>query len=199
MSGEQFIDYYEILQVSPNADTGTIDRIFRYLAKRYHPDNPETGHRERFELLMKAYHTLMDPEERAKYDVRYQYARQLEWKLGKEAVDTGGFESDQVVRARILSLLYVQRRRDMDNPGVGIIMLEKLLDCPREHLEFHIWYLREKKWIERTDSGLLAITADGIDQVGASYQPLGSERLLTARTDQSESKPNKRDLLSFSS
>ena len=28
-----FIDYYELLQVSPNADEDTIQRVFRHLAK----------------------------------------------------------------------------------------------------------------------------------------------------------------------
>jgi curved DNA-binding protein CbpA len=36
-------DYYEILQVSPLADSETIERVFRHLAKRYHPDNQESG------------------------------------------------------------------------------------------------------------------------------------------------------------
>ena len=36
-------DYYEILEVSPNANSETIERIFRYLAMRYHPDNRDTG------------------------------------------------------------------------------------------------------------------------------------------------------------
>ncbi|MGR9037200.1 MAG: DnaJ domain-containing protein, partial [Gammaproteobacteria bacterium] len=34
-----FVDYYEVLEISPNANSETIDRIFRYLAQRYHPDN----------------------------------------------------------------------------------------------------------------------------------------------------------------
>ena len=38
-----FIDYYEILEISPNANSETVERIFRYLAMRYHPDNRETG------------------------------------------------------------------------------------------------------------------------------------------------------------
>jgi curved DNA-binding protein len=38
-----FMDYYEILQVSPNADQTTIERVYRLLAKKYHPDNAEEG------------------------------------------------------------------------------------------------------------------------------------------------------------
>ena len=50
MSAE-FIDYYEILEISPNANSGTIERMFRYLAQRYHPDNPETGDRLHFDAI----------------------------------------------------------------------------------------------------------------------------------------------------
>ena len=41
----KFIDYYETLEISPNANSGTIERMFRYLAQRYHPDNKDTGDR----------------------------------------------------------------------------------------------------------------------------------------------------------
>ena len=36
-------DYYEILQLSPNADPDTIQRVYRMTAQRFHPDNAETG------------------------------------------------------------------------------------------------------------------------------------------------------------
>jgi curved DNA-binding protein CbpA len=199
MRDEQFIDYYELLQVSPNANAGTIDRVFRYLAKQYHPDNQQTGDRERFELLLKAYRTLTDPEERARYDVQYQKARKLELELAREARNAGGLEGDRVIRWRILSVLYVQRRREMDNPGVGSFVLEKLLDCPHEYLEFHLWYMKQKGWIERTDGGLLAITADGVDQLDANYAPVGRERLLTAEANQPKSGPENPDLPPLSS
>ena len=39
MSPKSDGDYYEVLQVSRNADFETIERVFRLLAKRYHPDN----------------------------------------------------------------------------------------------------------------------------------------------------------------
>jgi len=43
MGKESFNDYYEALQLSPNADSETIERVFWMLAKRYHPDNDQTG------------------------------------------------------------------------------------------------------------------------------------------------------------
>jgi curved DNA-binding protein len=45
------IDHYETLQISPNADVDTIQRVFRMLAQRFHPDNAETGNADRFRAL----------------------------------------------------------------------------------------------------------------------------------------------------
>ena len=39
---ERLPDFYEVLQISPNADPDTIHRIYRLLAQRFHPDNAET-------------------------------------------------------------------------------------------------------------------------------------------------------------
>ena len=35
MEASEFIDYYEILEISPNANSGTVERMFRYLAQRF--------------------------------------------------------------------------------------------------------------------------------------------------------------------
>jgi hypothetical protein len=45
---ETFVDYYELLRVSPGAELESIQRVHRALAARYHPDNTETGDIERF-------------------------------------------------------------------------------------------------------------------------------------------------------
>ena len=37
MRNDGFIDYYEVLQVNPRAEAATINRIYRHLAKRFHP------------------------------------------------------------------------------------------------------------------------------------------------------------------
>jgi len=52
------IDYYELLQISPKAELGTIQRVYCFLAGRYHPDNPETEDPEKFLLLQEAFNTL---------------------------------------------------------------------------------------------------------------------------------------------
>ena len=49
MGEPSFLDFYETLQASPNADLQTLERIYRLLAKRYHPDNQASGCVEKFE------------------------------------------------------------------------------------------------------------------------------------------------------
>ena len=160
-----FRDYYETLQLSPNADEETISRVFRILVKRYHPDNTDTGNTKKFNEVMEAYRVLSEPEKRAAYDVQYEQNRASVLKIFDEACATDSFESDRRVFEGILSLLYVARRRDPNKGGVGIIQMERLLGCPSQHLEFPLWYLRQKTWIERLETGLLAITATGVDKV----------------------------------
>ncbi len=160
-----FRDYYETLQLNPNADEETINRVFRILVKRYHPDNRDSGNTKKFNEVMDAYRFLSDPEKRAAYDVRYDQNRATVLKLFDEASATDSFESDRRISEGILSLLYVSRRRDPDRGGVGVIQMERLLGCPSQHLEFPLWYLRQKSWVERLENGLIAITAAGVDKV----------------------------------
>ena len=63
-------NYYELLDVSPEATVEEIKRAYRRLARRYHPDlNPgDKQAEETFKDLVEAYDVLCDPEEREKYD-----------------------------------------------------------------------------------------------------------------------------------
>jgi len=176
-----FVDYYELMQVSPNADEDTIRRIFRHLAKKCHPDHPQ-GDPERFRLLVEAHDTLTNPGARSAYDLKYQGFWEAKWKLAADASEGRGVSDDKDVRERLLSLYYVQRRSRMHNPGLGEMEAARLMRIPIELVEFHIWYLKEKGWIERLDNGLLAITALGVDEVEEDRLRLAPDRLLTARS-----------------
>ena len=80
----------------------------------------------------------------------------------------------------------MQRRRDVVHASIGEVELERMLGCPREHLGFHLWFLKEKGWIVRTDRGF-AITVEGIDEAEVSRAHLRDDRLLaeTAGADAS--------------
>ena len=94
MEASDFVDFYEILEISPNANSGTVERMFRYLAKCCHPDNQDTGDRSRFEAVMEAYETLKDPGKRAQYDIAHKNHSRVRWKLAEEAGDNRGIERD---------------------------------------------------------------------------------------------------------
>ena len=66
--------------------------------------------------------------------------------------------------------------------------LENMLGTPREHLEFPLWYLRRRGWIEILPNGLLAITVDGVDRLGSKELALPNDRLLTESSLVSEAK-----------
>ncbi|WP_432837347.1 DnaJ C-terminal domain-containing protein [Dactylosporangium sp. CA-092794] len=62
-------DYYRVLGVSRDATAEDIQRAYRKLARRAHPDvNKEPGAEERFKEITEAYHVLSDPGSRRKYD-----------------------------------------------------------------------------------------------------------------------------------
>jgi molecular chaperone DnaJ len=69
------VDFYEVLQVSRDANDQELKANYRKLAMLYHPDrnpnNPEAE--EKFKECSEAYAVLSDPEKRAAYD-RYGHA-----------------------------------------------------------------------------------------------------------------------------
>jgi curved DNA-binding protein CbpA len=159
------IDHYEVLQVSPRADQETIQRVFRHLAKRLHPDNTESGDAARFDRVMRAFEVLSDPATRAKYDAGYEQERENRWRIFNQDTAENDVAADRRVRTAILKLLYTARRNDADRPGIGMLDLERLLGCPEQHMKFHLWYLKENGWLERLENGTIAITASGVDHV----------------------------------
>ena len=179
MEASSFIDYYEILEISPNANSGTIDRMFRYFAQRFHPDNQDTGDLLRFTQIVEAHNTLKDPIKRAQYDIRHKNHSGIRWKLVEEASDAKGIGRDVDIQDKLLSMLYVKRRQNTSDPGIGNLELERLLGCPAEYLGFHLWYLKEKGWIVRTENGMLAITVEGVDRANSERHRQAPNKLVT--------------------
>ena len=181
MNTEAFEDYYELLQVSSNADEDTIHRVFRHLAKKHHPDVPGQGDRKHFDRLVAAHRTLTNAETRAAYDVRYQRYWNQTWKVASDASDGQLLVDDVAVRERLLSLFYVQRRRSMRQPGMAEMEVARLVGLPIEHVDFQLWYMRERGWIQRLDNGMLAVTADGVDMIENMRQRAGAPRMIETR------------------
>ena len=129
-----------------------------------------------------AYDVIADPARRAQYDVTYSRHRQERWRL----VTTGAtaendFETERMLRLTVLEVLYTQRRTEPENPALTPLDLESLTGTPREHLEFTIWYLIQKKLISRSDSSMLLITADGVEHLEGNYKENVQRRRLNPR------------------
>ena len=157
------LDCYEIMQLSPNADAETIERVYRLLAQRHPPDNLHPGSAEVFLQLTEAYRILSDPQLRAGYDARHRDAKRLHWKIFDQAQAATGQEAEKRKRQGILSLLYAKTLEDPERAAIGLLAFEELLACPREHLQAALWYLRGKGFIERADNGRFTITVQGFD------------------------------------
>ena len=61
-------DLYETLGVNKSASKDEIKSVYRKLAKKYHPDNHETGNAEKFKEVQEAYDILYDDQKRSAYD-----------------------------------------------------------------------------------------------------------------------------------
>lgn len=158
------VDHYEVMEVNPKASPDTIHRIYRILAQRYHPDNSGSGDEEVFKRLLEAYRVLSNPEARAAYDVQRLASRQTRWRIFEDMQPGRGPEAEKHKRHGILTLLYTQRVNEPEQSGMTIHDIEDLLACPREHLTFSLWYLKENGYIVRSDNGRFSITARGVDQ-----------------------------------
>ena len=178
---QQFVDYYETLQISPNADLDTIHRVYRILAQRFHPDNVETGDTEMFRALTDGYRILSDPEKRAAFDIEHRTTRRLTWRIFDQTSSAQGVEAERRKRTGILSLLYRKRIAQPDQPTMSLRDFEDLLGVPKEHLDFTLWYLKEGLYVTRSDNGRFAVTLKGVDLAESLSEPRADLLKLTSR------------------
>jgi curved DNA-binding protein CbpA len=157
------VNYYDLLQINPHAEVETIERVYRILAGRYHPDNQATGDAEKFRVLSDAYQILRDPVKRAEYDKQFQVnpAGPLPIFLGKEFAD--GIDSEAKIRVGVLCLLYSKRRANPDFAALSLLDMENIMAFPRERLLFALWYLRAKRYVVQDDRSSFIISAEGVD------------------------------------
>ena len=88
MSANDFVDFYDLLQISSIADTKTIERSFRHLTKKLHTDQFAKKNSAQLIKIVEAYEVLSDPETRASYDARYQNYWNQKWKQEYQWLET---------------------------------------------------------------------------------------------------------------
>ena len=112
-------DYYEVLEVSRDANPEQLKKSYRRLALKYHPDqNPDDSQAaEKFKELTEAYQILSDPSSRARYD-RYGH-NAPEMGFGGGAVDISSMTDffDSIFGSVFGGGGARQRRRRRGKPG----------------------------------------------------------------------------------
>ena len=80
-------NYYEILQINQNASSEIIEKAYKTLAKKYHPDLQEESKKSESEEILKeineAYEVLSDPIKRKNYDMTLTNSSISEEKLNQ--------------------------------------------------------------------------------------------------------------------
>jgi curved DNA-binding protein CbpA len=160
-----FVNWYEVLGVAPDASDETLRRVFHIVAARYHPDNRDSGNVDRFLKVKAAFELLSDPQRRKDFDIELRHHNQQPMPvfLNREFAD--GVEGEHNRRLGVLCLLYNQRKLNPITPVLSVLQLESLMSTPREHLEFAVWYLKQKRLVQADDRSSLTITSDGIDHL----------------------------------
>ena len=175
------VDYYEFLQISPNADAETIHRVYRFLAARLHPDNSETGHEENFRLLRVAYDALSDPRRRAEYDATRARTQAPPEPLATSIDFMDELDGELNRRLAVLAVLYYRRRTNPTFPEVNLHEIEERMGFPRDYLDFTLWYLQRKGYVSKADNAQYTLTVDGVDFVETQRSNIPTlNKLLTS-------------------
>jgi curved DNA-binding protein CbpA len=190
MTETEIPDYYEFLEISPQATQETIHRVYRYLASRYHPDSSGTGDLDKFAQLSAAYKVLSDPAKRSEYNaLRATDQLAIQDPLSSTIDFLDQVEGDQNRRLAVLVILYYRRRLYPHEPEVSLVEIERRMGFPRDYLDFTTWYLTKKKFITRADNSDFALTVEGVDFVETQRATIPLiDRLLTkgSQTDDNE-------------
>ncbi|MCB9261442.1 MAG: DnaJ domain-containing protein [Flavobacteriales bacterium] len=101
------INCYKILEIPDFSDENTIQKSFRMLAKKYHPDvSGLPNAEEKFKLIAKAYQTLSHPNSKKMHDdrLRRPYESFAEIQQKREAARQKDLEARQRRRAELLKI-----------------------------------------------------------------------------------------------
>ena len=127
-----------------------------------------------------------DTGKRSQYDVVYNQVvgPQQSYPTNGNGADTVGQDVD--IQDKLLSVFYNKRRHNIRDPGVPEMELERIFGCKIEALEFHLWYLKEKRWVERLENGMLSVTVEGIDHINSEHHRRKTTMLLMDRTGEGD-------------
>lgn len=200
MEQPQFVDYYELLMVSPNADRTMIEWAVRLMLTRYGPKSPETADQQKYDLVKAAYRALSDPARRSAYDAERAdllrsaavsavgeanevnaaqppIPRGEHGRLHPEAIRVQHEASAEDVRVQqrlrqaVLSALYEVMLKRPRSAEAGRAEIARTVGCRTDDLEFPIWFLREQEMLRTSVQGLYEISVKGVEWVESGGVP----------------------------
>jgi curved DNA-binding protein len=161
----KFQDHYEVLGIDPKAEMEKIQLAYSQLAKKYHPDTPRTGNREKFDAVNQAYEVLCDPLLRREFNK----LKGLDDDEGPPKFTGPEFfkrmSREGAMRSAVLSVLYDRRRTKPARPSLSVRHLEDMLQITSDELVFVLWYLKQRGLAASDDKSSLQITVDGMDHL----------------------------------
>jgi len=164
----KFQDHYEVLGVDPRADSEKLQSAYAELARKYHPNNPETGDQEAFDAVNAAYEVLSDPAQRFAFDSIKGVDEDTNCPQfsGTEFFQSMG--SDAGLRVALLCILYERRKKKPLKPGLPMRYVEAMLNADLDSLFFVLWYAKQRGWVSSDDKSNLLITVQGMDYLDSN-------------------------------
>ena len=141
------VDWYEVLEVSPEASEAEIELAWRQKVYEAHPDrNASTDAHERTKLLNMARDTLLDKNRRRKFDwQRAVRKRQGEAQRQERARRQKGKKQGEIDRVQVLeALLGAERKRRIQAEG-------KLRFEEEFNSEYRLLYDNERRRAEQAE------------------------------------------------
>ncbi len=136
---------YEILEVSENASQEIIERAYKTLAKRYHPDLQENKDKKKAEEMMKkinqAYDVLGDRVRREEYDKELQAKRE---QMQKEQLEK---QKQQIYREYNNQNKYSNNKQPEQKTEKQDNAEEQVFKTFGEYFKY-IWSVIKTKWRE---------------------------------------------------
>lgn len=154
-------DHHELLRAGVTGDAERLDRVYRALAFRYHPDNGDSGDSEIFLRISETYRILSVSKPRQEREIAKH--EETDWQTRLRRL------KDK--RAAVLGLLCQRRVSDYRNAYVSRGEMESLTGMAPDEIGFVLWYLREKGAVTGSDSSPdYSISAAGVDILESIHQ-----------------------------
>jgi curved DNA-binding protein CbpA len=164
----KFQDHYDVLGIDPRSDSETLQSTYAELARKYHPNNPDTGDQDAFDAVNAAYEVLSDPAQRLAFDNLKGVGEDVSCPLfsGTEFFESLG--SDAGLRVALLCILYERRKKKPLKPGLPMRYVEAMLNADLDELFFVLWYAKQRGWVSSDDKSNLLITVQGMDYLDSN-------------------------------